>query len=314
MKITPFWVSIALSLPAVLADPTATPATPTTSTSAPSCTASLITTLCSYPDPGPDFSVAEDSRADCWAYCNAHPPCNFVIFNPGDPYTGVGGCGLYPGETFDASKGSTSGCPNPYLSVYNQPVCSGGSPTSTAGACAATASPSAVAEVCGYPTPSDCFDTCSASAGAVDCLSQCAEADSCSYVVFNPHNPDNSPYASGTCWMYTNGTYDAGSAGTCTGAPEQFVYNNLCPKPSPSASPSSSLSPSATPSSTGNGTAGATTPGSTNNPSPGSDGTNNQNGAAASASTTTSKSSAPTGLSLAKPLALGLPVLIWQAL
>lgn len=313
MKITPFWASIALSIPAVLADPTATSATPTTSTSASSCTASLITTLCSYPDPGSDFAVAEDSTASCWAYCNTHSPCNFVIFNPGNPTTGAGTCWLYPGETFDASKGSTSGCPNPYLSVYSQPVCSGGSATSTAGACAATATPSAVAEVCGYPTPpDDCFDTCSASSGATDCLSQCAKADSCSYVVFNPHNSDNSPYASGTCWMYPNGTYDAGSAGTCSGAPDQFVYNNLCPKPSPSSS--SSLTPSATGNSTVTGTAGATTPGSTGNPNTGSDGTDNQNGAAASASTTTSKSSAPTGLSLAKPLALGLPVLIWQAL
>ncbi|KAJ5372264.1 hypothetical protein N7517_004270 [Penicillium concentricum] len=296
MKIAPFWVSVAL-VPralAVLTESIATSATLTSTAAASSCTSSLIASLCSYPEPGPEFAVATDSRASCWDYCNAHPPCNFVIFAAGNPHTGVGTCWLYPGKTFDASKGS-SDCANPYLSAYSQPECTGGSATTTAGACAATATPSAIASVCEYPTPDDCFSDCTASTDVSNCLSQCAKADSCSYVVFNPKNPSNSPYASGSCWMYANGTFNAESATACSGAPEQFVYNNLCPKPSPSSSHSSST----TERSSGTGTAG-TTPGSTTS--------------AAAGSTPSSKNSAPAGLSLTNPLAIGMAILIWQAL
>ncbi|KAL2817307.1 hypothetical protein BJX63DRAFT_108602 [Aspergillus granulosus] len=317
MKIALFWVSIAPLVPRALADPTesiATSATSTTSTAtAPSCTASLITSLCSYQDPGPEFAVASASRASCWDYCNAHPPCDFVIFAAGNPYLGTGSCWLYPGETFDASLGSTD-CANPYLSVYSQPVCAGGSATTTAGgsatttagACAATATPSVIAEVCGYPTPDDdCFYHCTASSGVTDCLSQCAEADSCNYVVFNPQNPSNSPYASGTCWMYPNGTFDAESATACSDAPEQFVYNNVCPKPSPSSSPSS------TERSSGTGTAD-TTLGSTASGATGSNGT--ETAGNTTDSTPSGENSAPAGLSLTNPLAIGVAILIWQAL
>ncbi|OGE51686.1 hypothetical protein PENARI_c012G02173 [Penicillium arizonense] len=305
MKTAPFWVSIALLVPrvlAVLTESIANSATSTTTTAAaPSCTASPIASLCSYPEPGPNFAVAIDSRASCWDYCNAHPPCDFVIFSAGNPNTGTGTCWLYPGETFDASKGSTD-CTNPSLSVYSQPVCAGGSATTTAGACAATATPSAIASVCGYPTPGDCFDDCTASTGASNCLSQCAKADSCSYVVFNPKNPGNSPYASGSCWMYPNGTFNAGSVTACSGSPEQFVYNNLCPKPSPSSSSNSSSS--------GTETAG-TTPGSTTSAASSSNGT--ETAGNTTGSTTSSKNSAPTGLSLTNPLAIGVAILMWQA-
>ena len=314
----PFWVSIALPLlvtwaPAVLAEPTATSATSTAA--APSCTASLITSLCSYPEPGPDFAVAEYTTS-CWDYCNAHPPCNFVIFRTGNPNTGSGTCWLYPGESFDASKGS-SNCANPILSVYSQPVCAGGSATTTAGACAATATPSAVASVCGYRAPADCFDDCIASEGASECLSECAEADSCSYVVFNAENPDNSPYASGNCWIFPNGTFDAGSTTACSGAPKQFVYDNVCPKPSPSSSSlpspsSSSLASSATAPSSGTGTAGAA-PGSTSSAASGSNGSETA-GNTTTSTTSDNKNSAPAGLSLTNPLAIGVAVLIWQAL
>ncbi|KAJ5690563.1 hypothetical protein N7462_004955 [Penicillium macrosclerotiorum] len=290
MRVTPFGASIALLVPRALA----ISATPTTSTAAAaSCTASLITKLCSYPEPGADFAVASDGTAFCWDYCNANPPCSFVIFNAGNPNTGTGTCWLYPGETYDASEGS-SNCSNPTLSVYSQPVCPNGSATTTTGACTATATPSAIASVCGYPAPSDCFDNCVASTGASSCLSQCAKADSCSYVVFNPHNDDNSPYASGTCWIYPNGTFNAASASTCSGDPEQFVYNNVCPKPSSS---SSSISSSATESSSG-----------TADTNLGSTASN------ATGSTTSSKNSAPSGLSLTNPLAIGGAMLIWQAL
>lgn len=286
MMNTALIASIALlCAPAVLAQATETTAASTTTTSAtPSCTASLITSLCEYPLPGPEFAVASESRASCWEYCNAHQPCDFAIFVAGNPNTGTGTCWLYPGKTFDASAGSTD-CRNPSLSVYSKPVCAGASPTS--GACTATASPSAVASVCGYPPPGDCFYTCSASEGASNCLSQCAKAESCSYAVFNPRNPSNSPYASGTCWIYTNGTYDAGSTTTCSGNPEQFVYNNVCPKLSPSPS-FASLSPSTTATVNGTEALRATT------------GLN-----------TSIRNSAPsTGLSLLNLLAMGAAVLI----
>jgi hypothetical protein len=291
MKIALCWVYIALSVPRALAAQTETTATSTISTTstaaAPSCTASLITKLCSYQEPSPETAVAASSKTTCWDYCNAHAPCDFVIFVAGNPNTGTGTCWLYPGESFDVSKGG-SDCANPWLSVYSQPVCAGGSATTTSGACAATATPSAIASVCGYPTPGDCFDSCTASSGASDCLSQCAKADSCSYVVFNPHDGSNSPYASGSCWMYPEGKFDAGSATACDGAPEQFVYNNVCPKPSPS---SSSVSSSTTERASGTGTTGATP-----------------------ASTTSSKNSAPTGFSLTSSLAIGAAIPIWQAL
>ncbi|OGM45095.1 hypothetical protein ABOM_006653 [Aspergillus bombycis] len=298
MTIVLFWVTIAVLAPRVLAGltgSTTTSATSTTSTStAPSCTASLIDTLCDYPGPDLNFAVVADSRASCWDYCNNHQPCSFVIFNPGNPSLGTGTCWLYPGETFDRSKAS-SNCSSPYLEVYDKPKCSGGIATTTSGACTATATPSAVASICGYPAPKDCFNTCHTSTGAPNCLSLCAEADACSYVIFKPGQSSHSPYAPGTCWVYTNGTYDEHSAGTCSGEPEQFVYDNLCPKPSPSLT---SVSP-AMQRSSGNGTSSTPT---------------GPNTSAATGPTTTSKNSAPTGLSLANPLPLGVAMLMWQAL
>ncbi|KAJ5826755.1 hypothetical protein N7447_003518 [Penicillium robsamsonii] len=304
MKIAPFWAAIALLVPRALAESIATSATSTTSTAAaPTCTSSLIASLCGYTKPDSDFAVAAGSRASCWDYCNDHPPCNFVLFHAGNPYTGTGTCWLYPGESFDESKGS-SDCANPYLFAYSQPVCAGGSATTTAGGCAATATPSAVASVCGYPPPETCFQDCHASSGASDCLSQCAKADSCSYVVFNPGGSSKSPYASGTCWIYPNGTFDAGSTTTCSDGPELFVYDNVCPKPSPS---SSSRSSSATESSSGTGTAG-TAPDSTTGTTPDS------TTSAATGSTTSSGNSAPAGLSLTNPWAIGVAILIWQVI
>ncbi|KFA55937.1 hypothetical protein S40293_08851 [Stachybotrys chartarum IBT 40293] len=284
-----FWASTALLLvPSVLAESTETSATFSTTTStAPSCTASLITTLCEYTEPGPEFAVAIESRDSCLDYCNEHPPCDFVIFAAGNPYTGTGTCWVYPGETFDASAGNTD-CGNPYLSVYGKPVCTG-TPTATP-VCAATSTPSAITSVCGYPTPDDCFTGCIASSGAVDCLKSCVEADSCSYVVFNPRNPSNSPYASGTCWVYPNGTYVAEAATSCSEGPEQFVYTNPCPGISSSSSP---LSPATTSGSeTASGTSSAT---------------------AVQEFATNDENSAPaTAVSLSVPIAVGLIILLWQ--
>lgn len=287
MKISPFWASLALArAPGAIAQATGTsePST-TTTTAAPSCTASLITNLCDYKDPDLRWAVAVESRPSCWQYCNSHPPCDFVIFNAGNPTTGSGTCWLYPGEAFDKSAGS-SDCGSPNLSVYGKPECAGGTPTS--GACTATSSPSATASVCGYPAPDDCFNSCAASEGAPQCLSKCVESDSCSYAVFNP-GEGNSPYTSGNCWVYTNGTYDAKAATTCSDKPEQFVYENPCPKPPPSVS-SNSSTPTATP------TKGADAKSATEG------------------STTVSGSLAPTGLSLSHPLAVGMAVLAVQAL
>ncbi|KAF2995731.1 hypothetical protein E8E13_004855 [Curvularia kusanoi] len=211
---------------------------PTPTPEVSNCTANLITKLCDYKEPGSAFAVASTGKAMCWEYCNAHQPCNFVIFVAGNPYTGSGNCWLYPGEQFDKSAGE-EGCEA--LSVYDKPTCA--EPTPTAGACIATASPSAVASICDYPTPDDnCWSSCTASTGATNCLSQCAESESCSYAVFNPGNEDLSPYAAGTCWMYPNGTYDATKAGSCSGKPEQFVYENPCPKPASTPAASGSAS------------------------------------------------------------------------
>ncbi len=247
---------------AVLAQTTSTfAASGTTSSAAPSCTApsSPVSAAIRHQVPNsPSPAMVEPSAG---TIAMPIPPATLSSSPLATPYTGTGTCWLYPGESFDASAGS-SDCANPSLSVYSQPVCSGNGAPTTSGACAATATPSAVASVCGYPTPGDCFSTCSASGSASDCLSQCVKADSCSYVVFNPHNPSNSPYASGSCWMYPNGTYDAGAATACSGQPEQFVYENLCPKPSPSSSSASSVTPpsSAAPSK-GTGTPGSATAG-----------------------------------------------------
>jgi len=252
MRFAPFGATAGLlHASSILAQSTSTAAS-----SVPSCTASLISEICDYPSPGPEFAVAIESRASCWEYCDSHPPCSFVIFAAGNPTTGSGTCWLYPGKTYDASAAS-SDCGNPSRFVYDKPTCSGGA-TPTGAGCVATATPSAIAEVCDYPTPPDnCFNSCTASEGAVDCLSQCAQADECSFVVFNPHNPSGNPYASGTCWMYPNGTYAADAAGTCSGAPEQYVYHNLCPKPSPSLSAASSPSSTASGNSDGSGLSGA---------------------------------------------------------
>lgn len=255
---TPLWASLALYTPFALAQGLrqatggAPAPTSTTTSTAPTstCTASLLTTLCDYPAPAPGTAVAASSKETCWEYCNAHQPCAFVVFARGNPTTGSGTCWLYPGEAFDASKGST-GCD--YLDVYDKPVCEGdASPTS--GACAATATPSAVAEVCGYPEPEDkCFSSCAASEGAAECLSQCAESD-CAYAIFYTGEDGGSQYGSGTCWRYPDGTFDKSKAGTCTGKTEQYVYENKCPKKavasvsgatSASASASSSTSTSA---------------------------------------------------------------------
>ncbi|VUC30069.1 unnamed protein product [Clonostachys rosea] len=292
MKITySFWASAALSLaPAALAQSTVTSAASSTTTSAaPSCTASLITKLCDYKEP--IVAAASESKDGCLAYCNNHQPCSFAIFAAGNPYTGTGTCWVYPGESYDASAGTTTGCSNPYLSVYDKPVCAG-TPTSTAGACAATASPSAVAEICGYSPPDTCFSTCVASSGASHCLSACAEADACTYAVFNPHNEKNSPYLSGTCWIYTSGTYDAGNATTCSGAPEQYVYTNPCPKPSSSSS-SAASSATASASGTPSGTQGAS---------------------ATQDSATDKENSVANVVSFLNPLVLCLAMLLWQGL
>jgi hypothetical protein len=251
MKATTVWTLITLA-PAVLAqglrqatggdEPTSVVQwypTPTPEVS--NCTANLITTLCDYKEPGSAFAVASSGKAHCWEYCNSHQPCNFVIFAAGNPYTGTGTCWLYPDEQFDKNSGK-EGCD--YLSVYDKPTCA--QPTPTFGACTATASPSAVASICDYPTPDDnCWSSCTASEGATDCLSQCAESESCSYVVFNPRTEDLSPFSSGTCWMYPNGTYDATKAGNCGGKPEQYVYENPCPKPASLSSASGSAPASA---------------------------------------------------------------------
>ncbi|OAK99425.1 hypothetical protein IQ06DRAFT_294777 [Phaeosphaeriaceae sp. SRC1lsM3a] len=262
------------------------------------CTANLVTKLCEYKQPELGTAVASSGYKHCWEYCNAHQPCDFVIFVKGNPYTGTGTCWLYPGEKFDKSLGK-EGCD--YLSVYDKPVCAADPATPTSGGCAATASPSAVATICDYPTPDDnCWSTCAASSGASNCLEQCAKSDKCNYAVFNPRTESLSPYGSGTCWMYPNGTYDASKAGKCDGKPEQYVYENPCPKAGlKAASASGSASGSASlPSGTG-AVDGATAEGA------------NKGGAK---TTETSKGGASEALTVSGSLAMGIVVLMWQAL
>lgn len=251
------WAPLLVALlyaPAALAEtttasPTTTDSASTTTTTTsdePSCTASLVTKLCEYPDPF--RAVASSGRSHCWEYCNENQPCDFVIFLPGNPYLGTGTCWVYPGEKYQASNGTTEGCDNPYLEVYDKPSCKepASATTSSSGACAATASPSAVASVCGYEPPEDCFETCAASSGASHCLSLCAEADACEYAVFNPMGETNSPYESGNCWVFREGKYDTGFDDSCGDLPpKQYVYTNPCPKPKVSTTSSSSATSTA---------------------------------------------------------------------
>lgn len=260
------------------------------------CTANLITQLCEYKKPEYGTAVASSGYKHCWEYCNGHQPCEFVIFVKGNPYTGTGTCWLYPGEKFDKSLGK-EGCD--YLSVYDKPTCAAdpAAPTPTNGGCAATASPSAVAEVCDYPNPEDnCWSSCAASSGASHCLSMCAQADKCNFAIFNPRTDGMSQYQSGTCWMYPNGTYDASKAGKCSGKTEQYVYENPCPKSGakegPSASGTTSVSPSASASASGS-TGGAL----------------GQDGA-----TKSEEKGGADGMKMSAVLAVGVVMMMWQVL
>ena len=162
---------------AVAVETSAMPTSTSTST-VPSCTASAIATVCDYPSAAQGFAVASSGEAYCWQHCSENPPCEFGIFNLGNPYTGAGSCSFYPGETYDESKASTD-CPDPSLYVFDQVECAGGNSTAATGtgtgtgtACTATETPSAIASVCGYPPPpDDCMGSCYASADAVQCLS-----------------------------------------------------------------------------------------------------------------------------------------------
>lgn len=313
-----------LNAPAVLAAAAASP------TSAPSCSAPLITRLCDYKKPQLEFAVAENTTG-CWEYCHNHPPCDFAVFNVGNPYTGDGSCWLYPGEQFDPSQGKTEGCENKPAYVYGKPVCSGGSgsgsgsgngsPTATTDySCTATESPSAVASVCGYPTPpDDCRNSCVASLGASECLSSCAKSDDCSFAVFNPHNLDNTQYSDGTCWIYPKGKYDPKAAKTCKGKPEQFVYENKCPKPPrpTSATKTAASKPTNAPGGGSEGSGSSGNSGSTG----GSGGSGNAEASGSAAATASGKpgpvtnnQSIASGLSVSYTMAIGVAAFALLAL
>ncbi|KAJ5711091.1 hypothetical protein N7488_005247 [Penicillium malachiteum] len=299
MKTTLFWASVALFVPRALAvsatSTTSAASTSTSTTSTATCTASLAATLCDYPEPEEGTAVASSGTEFCWDYCYENPPCSFVIFVPGNPTLGTGTCWVYPGESYNSSAASTN-CTDPYLEVYDDVECSGGSATTTTSSgCAATATPSAVAEVCGYPAPADCDSVgCVSSTGAVNCLSECVEADACSYAVFNPDNSDDSEYGAGTCWLYPSGTFNSDSATTCNGTTEQYVFDNPCPKPS-----SSSTSSTVTGTATGTAASGAT---------------GTATGTAGASTSTSTKNSAPTSMPLSNSLAIAVAMLIWRAI
>lgn len=304
-----------LNAPAVFAA-----AAPTTTSNPQTCSAPLITRLCEYKEPDVEFAVAEDTPG-CWEYCHNNPPCDFAIFKVGNPYTGQGTCWLYPGEQFDPSQGKADGCGDKLVYVYGKPQCSGGSgsgntsgggkPTPTSEyTCAATESPSAIASICGYPEPGgNCFDGCVASSGASDCLSICAKSESCDVVIFNPHNPDDSPYSDGSCWKLPK--YDPKLSKTCKGKPEQFVYENKCPKPPhpPSATKTSGSKATNAPGSSG-GSGGSNSGGSGNAGASGSAGAT----ASGKPGAVTNNQSMASGLSANYALAIGIAALVLQAL
>lgn len=223
-----------------LAKPAPAPAPAPSSTQRKHCSASLIAELCDYPEPIKGTAVVSSGPEFCWQYCHDNQPCSFVIFEEGNPYTGSGNCLVYHDQEYDPSKATPDGCQHKGLSVYGKPSCEGDKAAATAeGACAATASPSAIAEVCGYPTPpGDCAtDGCIAAGGASDCLSFCAKAESCSYAIFNPGNEMHSEFYTGSCWIFPKGDYDSKKAKKCKGPVEQYVYKNTCPKPKPKPKP-----------------------------------------------------------------------------
>ncbi|KAH7028027.1 uncharacterized protein B0I36DRAFT_246458 [Microdochium trichocladiopsis] len=305
----------------VLASPTGVSdndAPSTTTTSASSCTAPLIAELCDYPPPenAGYFAIAASGPSTCWEHCAKNAPCNFSVFLLNNPYTGTGTCWMYPGQSYNPAAGQADGCTRKSLSVYGQPTCSdpeqpiGGTNTAPP-ACAATASPSPVAKICDYPPPPDgCFNSCAASASSAACLSQCAQSDSCAFAIFNPGNEPLDPNYSGNCWMYPEGAvFDPKLAGTCKGdKPEQYVYQNTCPKivkPSPSSSSEGG----------GGGAAGGASP----TPGPSGTGGDVSGGAAAAAGASSApapEKAAANGLAQASAgsVVLGAALLLWQAL
>ncbi|KAJ1328104.1 hypothetical protein MN608_07440 [Microdochium nivale] len=282
-----------------------------------SCTADLLGEFCDYPKPPGDglFAIATDGKAGCWEYCAKNQPCDFTVWVEANAELDRGTCWVYPGQSFDASLGSTAGCANKYLKVYGKPSCTGlpaptpiGTATAPVLECAATASPSPIAKVCNYPTPKDgCFYSCSASSSSAACLSQCAQAASCAFAVFNPSDPTFSPHSSGSCWMYPEGeSYDPSAAGTCSGVPEQYVYENKCPKPpKPSPTPSPSAGSSSSAGASGGDGAGSAPSGPA------------QAGAAQASPTPTEPGRAAAGsihVSLTSLALGGAAVLLWQVL
>lgn len=309
MKTTTFWAIAGLAATAAAQD---APATTTAAGPAPSCTANLITTLCDYPEPELDFAVAAD-RASCWAYCVEHTDCQFVVFSEGNPYTGSGTCWLYPGQSFDASKGKDGGsCSHPWAFVYDTPKCSGLPPSyadSVPSQCsAAVAKPSPIAEVCGYPAPpGNCFYDCAAVENASQCLSLCAKKDSCNYAVFNAQSDSKSPYRMGNCWMYTEGSFDSKAGKACSGKTEQYVYKNTCPRPPPTSTLASLASSTAVGASAGSKTGEASPQGTAEG-----NGTNGAIFKDGASHTTNSHNAAPSALALHGGLAIGAAVIAWN--
>ncbi|KAJ6781193.1 hypothetical protein PWT90_05970 [Aphanocladium album] len=283
------------------------------------CTANLLATLCDYPSSGSAFNVASGSPEHCWRYCYEHGQCNFAVFVKQNPFADTGGsCSIYPGRVFDKTLGEDGAtCSHPLTYVYDAPKCEG-VPTPSDGvpsACAAAVgTPSAVAEVCNYPAPSKtCFSECALASGASHCLSMCAKAEKCSYVVFYANNEAQSPFASGNCWMYPEGSYDSAKAGKCDGKPNQFVYKNTCPPPPPK-STSTDSSPSAT--ATGGGGSGGGSSGSKSEDGS-SQGTATKSAGASgtgAASATKTPNAAPTALAVNGGLAMGAALLLFNGI
>jgi hypothetical protein len=99
--------------------------------------------------------------------------------------------------------------------------------------------------------------------------------------------------------MYSNGTYDASKASTCSGKAEQYVYENPCPKPV-------SLSQAV-----------GSAPASASASSPTATGTNvDAERASGNAATPTAKqnNAAMVDISRGGPLVVGVAALMWHAM
>ncbi|KAH7303174.1 hypothetical protein B0I35DRAFT_447084 [Stachybotrys elegans] len=248
---------LAILAPAVLAKDatrtvTATSITSSPRSASPTCYADLRAGLCDYKKPDPQNLIIS-SMQFCMAYCEATPGCEFFIFGGGgfSRANDEAECWIYPGEEYDEEAyGDSDSCTGEPLYVQILPICY--DLPAEMEYCASTTDimwPFVIDEVCGYPPPrDDCGDdNCGPRVDAWECLDLCAEADECSYAVFDrtSNSGMGMPFDLGYCWIYNTGAFDPDAAGTCGRLTEQYVLKNPCFKVPGSSSPAPSSTASA---------------------------------------------------------------------